>query len=190
MIESEHHNVRLAHLQADAALPTGFSRVVPEPKIRQAQSPRNSYGPRPGRWSEWSSEHSAHSRFGELSGTGRRSTTTLPVPGRATDPLRCPPGFTADAIQGRGGRSGPWFPSDPAETEPVGAYGVGGIPNGLGEADVAHLAVVGVQYAQPSCVVRQANGRFGSSDRRRGRCRAEVASGRAYHYNPGARPGG
>jgi hypothetical protein len=33
MIESE-HNVRLAHLQADAALPTGFSSVVPEPKIR------------------------------------------------------------------------------------------------------------------------------------------------------------
>jgi DNA-binding GntR family transcriptional regulator len=27
-------------------------------------------------------------------------------------------------------------------------------------------------------------------DRRWGRCRAEVASGRPYHYNPGARPGG
>jgi hypothetical protein len=69
MIESEHDNDRHADLEADAVLPTGLGRVVPEPKIRQAQSPRNSYGHRPGRWSERSSDHRVHSRFGELSGT-------------------------------------------------------------------------------------------------------------------------
>jgi len=42
MIESEHDNVRLADLEADAVLPTWLGRVAPEPKIRQVQSPRNS----------------------------------------------------------------------------------------------------------------------------------------------------
>jgi len=54
MIESE-HNVRLA--RSGGRCPAGFGSLVPEPKIRQAPSPRNSYGPRPKRWSEWSSEH-------------------------------------------------------------------------------------------------------------------------------------